>query len=99
MLIVAGSGRTDPERRAELLRWFETEIRRARTEPGCLDYVVSADPVAPDRVNVFERWESEEELAAHLAAMPPIPDDVGPFRSVLVERFVVVSSAPMATAE
>jgi len=28
------------------------------------DFVVSADPLEPDRVNVYEQWESDAELEA-----------------------------------
>jgi quinol monooxygenase YgiN len=78
MLIVAGNGYVDPERRDALLASLDTPMRQARTEPGCLDFVVAADPVEPGRVNIYERWESREHLAAHLAATAqpaqPMPD-------------------------
>lgn len=39
-------------------------IRQARQAHGCRDFVVAADPIKPDRVNVYEEWDSEEELLA-----------------------------------
>lgn len=39
-------------------------VRLARQAPGCLDLAVSADPVDPTRVNVFERWARPEDLDA-----------------------------------
>jgi heme-degrading monooxygenase HmoA len=39
-------------------------VEAARQAPGCIDFVVAADPLDGDRVNVFEEWES----AAHLQA-------------------------------
>lgn len=36
-------------------------------EPGCLAYALSADPVVPRRIQVFELWADEASLAAHFA--------------------------------
>ncbi len=36
----------------------------ARNTHGCLDFVVAADPIEPDRVNVYEAWQSESDLIA-----------------------------------
>lgn len=36
-------------------------------EPGCLAYSLSADPVVPGRIQVFELWADEASLAAHFA--------------------------------
>ncbi len=35
-------------------------------EPGCLVYCFAADPVRADLIQVYELWESEEALQAHL---------------------------------
>jgi len=42
-------------------------VTDTRTQPGCLQYVWSADPTSTTRVCVFEKWASVEDLAAHLA--------------------------------
>ena len=72
-----------------------SSLRQARTEPGCLDYVVAADPVEPGRVNVYERWESKEHLAAHLAgvaqAAQPVPDVL----SVAVMQYEIGAFGPL----
>jgi quinol monooxygenase YgiN len=95
MLIVAGNGYVDPQRREALLASLETPLRQARAEPGCLDYVVAADPVEPGRVNVYERWASTEHLAAHLAgtaqAAQPMPDVL----SVDVMQYEVSAFGPV----
>jgi hypothetical protein len=49
-------------------------VRLARQAPGCLDFAVSADPVDPTRVNVFERWARLQDLDAFRAASND-PDD------------------------
>ncbi len=36
-------------------------------EPGCLVYCFAADPVHPDRIQVYELWESEELLHQHFS--------------------------------
>lgn len=43
------------------------EARRAQ---GCRDFVVAADPIEPERVNVYEEWDSEEELESFRGAGP-----------------------------
>jgi quinol monooxygenase YgiN len=69
MLIVAGTFQVEPARRDEMLRDREASILASRAEPGCITYVMSADPFDPGIVHLFERWESKEALGAHLAAM------------------------------
>ena len=39
-------------------------IRLAREADECLDFVVSADPLEDDRVNVLERWTDRAALMA-----------------------------------
>ncbi len=73
MLIVAGYFDVDPENRDEFIKGREEGMRRSRTEPGCLTYVFSPDPIEPGRVHLFERWESKEALAQHLKAMRDAP--------------------------
>jgi quinol monooxygenase YgiN len=45
-------------------------MRNSRAEDGCLEYTFAADPLEPGRVILFERWESQAALDAHLAALP-----------------------------
>src|SRR3954464_13146966 len=53
--------------RDAVLEHFAVCAAASREEEGCLDYVASADPGDPTRLVVFERWDSEEHLAAHFA--------------------------------
>jgi quinol monooxygenase YgiN len=53
-----------PGRREEYLKLSLESVAQARQAPGCGDFVVAADPLVEDRVNVYEEWESEEELLA-----------------------------------
>ncbi len=61
------------DNRDEVLEHFAACAAHSRAEPGCLDYVVSADPAAAGRIVVFERWETEPDLAAHFQ-MPHITE-------------------------
>lgn len=45
-------------------------VDAARRAPGCLDFAVTADPIDPARVNVYERWESDAKLAAFRGSGP-----------------------------
>ena len=37
-------------------------VERARRAACCLDFAITADPIDPGRVNIFERWESQAAL-------------------------------------
>ncbi len=45
-------------------------IAAALAERGCNHYAWTTDPAKPGRVHVFEEWDSEADLIAHLAAEP-----------------------------
>jgi quinol monooxygenase YgiN len=75
MLIIAGRFEVDPDRRDEFLAAKEAGMRESRAEAGCIEYVLSADPLEPGRVYLYERWESKEHLAPHLARMGARRDD------------------------
>jgi quinol monooxygenase YgiN len=61
------------ENRDKVLEHFATVAQHSRAESGCLDYDVSADPRAPGRILIFERWQSEQDLAEHFRT-PHIAD-------------------------
>ena len=62
MLIVAGYLVVDPLQRDSYLEDCRAVVRQARTSPGCLDFAISADLIEPDRIDIFERWESRVAL-------------------------------------
>jgi quinol monooxygenase YgiN len=66
------------------------QVRSAR---GCRDFVVAADPLEPDRVNVYEEWESEEALVTFRGAGPDQALSSSIERAD-VSRHVVASSGP-----
>jgi quinol monooxygenase YgiN len=71
MLIVSGHLVLDPADRDAHVSASIGAVRLARQAAGCLDFAVSADPVDPTRVNVFERWAEPEDLDAFRASGDP----------------------------
>src|SRR3954454_10798164 len=78
MLIIAGTFEVDPARRDEFLAQKEAGMRESRAEAGCIAYVLSADPLEPGRVCLYERWESKQHLAPHLARVSAPPESPDP---------------------
>ncbi len=64
-IIISGTVDLPPENLDAALKAAKPLIEGALTEPGCLDYDWCPDPLHPGRIRVFERWTSEEALAAH----------------------------------
>ncbi|TPQ16452.1 putative quinol monooxygenase [Streptomyces sporangiiformans] len=62
MIIIAGKLYVDPAAREAYLAGCSTVIEQARATPGCLDFALSADLIEPDRINVYERWDTDEDL-------------------------------------
>jgi quinol monooxygenase YgiN len=62
MIIVAGALTVDPDGRDAYLEGCAAVVAAAREAPGCLEFALSPDLLEPGRINVYERWASEEEL-------------------------------------
>jgi quinol monooxygenase YgiN len=77
MVIVGGTFVLDPSQRDAFLASRRDMMTTSRGEPGCLEYTFAADPIDPSRVVLFERWENQEALDAHLVAVRanPQPSD------------------------
>ena len=88
MLIIAGSLIVDPDDRERYLAANADVVELARRSTGCLDFVQAADPIDAGRINVFERWDSEESLLAFRGAGQPAGDSP-PIRSAQVSRYVI----------
>lgn len=88
MLIVAGCLIVEPADRAAYLSANSEAIRLARDTTGCLDFVEAADPIDPDRINIFERWESEGHLLAFRGARQPSSESP-PIQSADVKRYII----------
>jgi quinol monooxygenase YgiN len=97
-VIVQGVFSIDPNERDRFVEASIDGMRRSRLEEGCLEYVIAADPVEPERAVLTERWASMEDLDRHLAR----PRDADPSgdprpapRSVEITVFEVASSRPL----
>ena len=70
MVIVAGHITVEAQQRESYLVGCVSVVERARGAAGCLDFAIAADLIDPDRVNVFERWESQEALETFRGSGP-----------------------------
>jgi quinol monooxygenase YgiN len=64
MIIVSGRIYIVDGQREAFLSVSRESIIEARRTPGCRDFVVAGDPIEPDRVNVYEEWDSADQLEA-----------------------------------
>lgn len=62
MVIVAGHIVVDPQQRESYLAGCVSVVEQARRAPGCLDFAIGPDLLDAGRVNIFERWESQEAV-------------------------------------
>jgi len=68
MLIIAGTITVEPADRDRFLESRRETVAKARAMKGCLEYAFSADAVDAACVRLFERWESQDNVDAWLAA-------------------------------
>ncbi len=81
MIIVGGTFEVAPGQRDAFIAGRLELMAASRAEAGCLDYSFSADPIEAGRVILFERWETQAHLDAHLAGLatgPQPSNDVTP---------------------
>src|ERR687891_2946201 len=62
MVIVAGHVTVEPRQREAYLAGCVSIVKRSRSLAGCLDFAITADPIDPGRVNIYECWESQAAL-------------------------------------
>ena len=93
MIIVSGRMYVHPGARQALLTSALEAVAQARGAHGCCDFVVAADPIESDRVNVYEEWESEEALLTFRGDGPD-QDLSSSIVRADVARHVVSSSGP-----
>src|SRR5258708_40269950 len=91
IVIVQGVFSVDPNERDRFVEASVEGMRSSRQEEGCLEYVLAADPLDPERVVLSERWESMDPLQQHLNA--PRGVDARPVpRSLEVTLYEVATS-------
>jgi quinol monooxygenase YgiN len=93
VIIVAGQIHVTPGRRDAFVAASLEAVVEARRTSGCWDFSVAADPIEPDRVNVYERWASAAALEAFRGEGPG-PDLSTDIVSADVQRHEISSSGP-----
>lgn len=78
MLIVAGHFTVDPADQEAFVAGRVEAMTSTRAEAGCLEYAMTADPVDPTRVLLFERWEDQAAFDGHMAGLADGPKSTGP---------------------
>jgi len=62
VIIIAGHLRVAASERGQYLAAVGDTAIQARHAPGCQDFVQAADPIDPERINIYERWDTDELL-------------------------------------
>jgi len=86
MLIVAGHLIVDPDGRQAYLDDCVTIVEQARSAEGCLDFSITADLVDRSRINVYERWTTQEAVNAFRGSGPG-EDQSAAIRSAQVSEY------------
>ena len=91
VIIVCGKLYVDPAVRDSYVAECRDIVEMARRTDGCLDFLITADPLEDDRVNVFEQWESTTALEAFRGSGPS-SEQAARIREARVAQHVVASS-------
>lgn len=93
MIIVIGIFEVAGPDRPRFLDAKADQVAATVREHGCLDYGFAADAADPTRVRLVERWESMEDLVAHIAGLRSAPPPtVPPVPSTMVEVSIYEAS-------
>jgi quinol monooxygenase YgiN len=93
VIIVSGRIYVSSGRREAFLASSRSVVVAARHAKGCRDFVVAADPIEANRVNVYEEWDSESELEA-FRGVGPGPQLTQVIERAEVSRHIVSFSGP-----
>jgi quinol monooxygenase YgiN len=93
MLIIAGPVIVAERDRDAYVAAFDDLVDRCRKADGCLDVAISPDSIDPCRINMIERWESQEALDAW-RAVADAPDPGIAFNADGVLLYAVTDSRP-----
>jgi quinol monooxygenase YgiN len=86
LIIIAGALYVDPRDRDRYLATVSDVATQARLAPGCLDFVQAPDLIEPERINIYERWESDADVHRFRDSGGP-GLDVPPIRSADVHKY------------
>ena len=94
MVIVAGHLIIDPQERDGYLTGCVEVVEMARCAPGCLDFTITGDLLDPGRVNILERWESQEAVNAFRGSGPS-DEQTSAIISATVVEYDVAGERPL----
>jgi quinol monooxygenase YgiN len=67
MIVISGTIDLDPAKSGRMIELTSELSAETRKETGNLSYEYWQDPTNPGRWRVFEEWESEDAITAHMA--------------------------------
>lgn len=91
MIIVSGKIYVDAAARDSYLDDCREVIELARSSPGCLDFHLAGDLMEPDRINVYEQWDSVAAVEAFRGS-GPTSDQATAIRDAQVFQHEIASS-------
>ena len=98
-ILIAAHIDVEPDKRVKALTGAQPFIDAALQQDGCLCYSWAADMNNPERIEVFEEWESEDALAAHFkgAAYANMRDHIGAsgLKNAVSAKYRVDAEAPV----
>jgi quinol monooxygenase YgiN len=89
VIIVAGALIVGPDGRDAYLDGCVSVVAAARQAQGCLDFALSSELLELSRINVYERWESTEDLHRFRGSGPDADQLAAPL-NVQVNEYAVV---------
>ncbi|MEL6555805.1 MAG: antibiotic biosynthesis monooxygenase family protein [Cyanobacteria bacterium J06621_11] len=99
MIVVSGRIYVAAGDRETFVNESLTSIKAARIAQGCRDFVVAPDPLESDRVNVYEEWETKEDLMAFRGAGPSADLSQLITKAEVAEYYVATNNVPGAPDE
>lgn len=99
MIVVSGGVKLQAGRREQAAEVVRRVVEPTRDEHGCISYTFFTGIEDPDYLHVFEEWESEAALDAHLrtphvvAFFAALPEVVA--EAPVVKRYVVSEVKPL----
>jgi quinol monooxygenase YgiN len=68
MIVVTGYLTINPDLRAEVDAAIATLVPLTLAEDGCVQYRYANDILDPNQINIWEQWESEDAMNAHMGS-------------------------------
>jgi quinol monooxygenase YgiN len=93
VIIVAGFLVVHPNERERYLQDCIAVIEAARATDGCVDFHLSADPIEPGRINVFEQWESVQAVETFRGSGPSAGQQTAILGATVTQHEIATSSS------